>query len=100
MDAPVVDAFPQGREPAWAADWRKAIKVSDLLYMRDGLASTEDYDPWGFVPHMLWGEADMPAWAAKHPVEALAGTRWRYLSTTANLPAEVARGRFDRNAAY
>lgn len=104
METPVVDAFPQGREPAWVAEWRKdtrkAIKVSDLLYMRDGLASTEDYDPWGSVPRMLWGEADMPAWAAGHPAEAPAGIRWRYLSATANLLAAVARGRFDSDASY
>jgi hypothetical protein len=104
MDAAVVDAFPSGREPAWVADWRndarKTIKVSDLLYMRDGLGMTEDYDPWGSVPHMLWSEPDMPAWAANHPAEAPAGTRWRYLSATANLLASVARGRFDNDASY
>jgi len=104
MDAAVVDAFPAGREPGWVADWRKdarkAIKVSDLLYMRDGLASTEDYNPWGSVPQMLWGAADMPAWAANHVVEAPAGTRWRYLSATANLLAAVARGRFENDASY
>ena len=104
MDAAVVDAFPQGRAPAWVADWsrdaRKGIKVSDLLYMRDGLASVEDYQPWSEVPRMLWGQADMPAWAADHPAEAPPGTRWRYLSATANLLAAVARGRFDTDAAY
>ena len=104
LEAPVVEAFPQGREPAWVASWRgdarKAIKVSDLLYMRDGLANTEDYNPWGSVPHMLWGEPDMPAWAAKHAADAPAGTRWRYLSATANLLSAVARGRFDSDAAY
>lgn len=104
MEAPVVDVFPKGREPAWVVDWRKdarkTIKVSDLLYMRDGLAMTEDYDPWGSVPHMLWSEPDMPAWAANHPAEAPAGTRWRYLSATANLLASVARGRFENDASY
>ena len=104
MDGAVVDSFLPGREPAWLADWRrdarKAIKVSDLLYMRDGLASTEDYNAWGSVPHMLWAEADMPAWAAKHPAEASAGSRWRYLSATANLLSAVARGRFDNDASY
>ena len=104
LDAAVVDAFPAGREPAWVADWRKdarrAIKVSDLLYMRDGLASTEDYEPWGSVPQMLWGVPDMPTWAANHPAEAAPGTRWRYLSATANLLAAVARGRFASDAEY
>lgn len=104
MGAAVVDAFPKGREPAWVEAWRKDarkdIKVSDLLYMRDGLANVEGYQPWSDVPHMLWAEADMPAYAAKAGSEAAPGTRWRYLSATANLLASVARGRFDSDAAY
>lgn len=104
MDASVVNAFPAGREPAWVAAWRKDarkdIKVSDLLYMRDGLQSTEDYEPWGSVPQMLWGASDAAAWAAAHPVEAPAGKRWRYLSATANLLAAVDRGRSASDAEY
>ena len=104
LDSPVVDAFPAARAPAWLASWRgdgrKTIKVSDLLYMRDGLASTEDYQPWGSVPQMLWGHADVAAFAAAVPSEAAPGTRWRYLSTTANLLSSVARGRFSSDADY
>ncbi len=104
LDTPVVNAFRPAREPAWLAAWRgddrKAIKVSDLLYMRDGLASTEDYQPWGSVPQMLWGHANVAAFAAAAPSEAAPGTRWRYLSATANLLAGVARGRFANDADY
>ena len=104
LDARVVDAFAAGRAPAWVAAWRKdarkSIKVSDLLYMRDGLASTEDYQPWGSVPHMLWAEPDMAAWAAGHAAEVAPGTRWRYLSATANLLAAVARGRIASDDDY
>ena len=110
LDTPVVDAFsktPQthvAREPAWLADWRtdgrKGIKLSDLLYMRDGLASTEDYQPWGSVPQMLWGTTDTAAFAADVPLEAAPGTRWRYLSATANLVSGVARGRFATDTEY
>jgi len=104
LDAPVVAAFPVGREPAWVAHWRtdsrKNIRVSDLLYMRDGLQSTEDYEPWGSVPQMLWGASDTSAWAAAHPAEAPAGSRWRYLSATANLLAAVDRGRFASDSDY
>ncbi len=104
LDAAVIDAFAEGREPPWVAYWRrdahKTIKVSDLLYMRDGLVTTEDYAPWGSVPHMLWGTPDTAAWAASHAVEAAPGTRWRYLSATANLLAAVARGRFATDAEY
>ena len=104
LDSPVVDAFGKNREPSWAADWRtdarKSIKVSDLLYMRDGLASTEDYNPWGSVPKMLWGHADVAAFAAAAKPEAPPGQRWRYLSQTANLLSAVDRSRFTTDAQY
>ena len=104
LGTPVVNAFPAGREPVWVAQWRlddrKGIKVSDLLYMRDGLASTEDYQPWGSVPKMLWGKPDAAAFSAASPTEAAPGTRWRYLSQSANLLSAVARGRFDNDKDY
>ena len=104
FDTPVVDAFPAQRAPAWLAGWRgdarKDIKVSDLLFMRDGLASTEDYDPWGSVPQMLWGQSDAAAFAAAARPEAAAGQRWRYLSASANLMAAVDRARLPNDAAY
>ena len=103
-DTPVVDAFGQQREPAWVGDWRqnerRGIKVSDLLYMRDGMANTEDYDPWGSVPRMLWGNPDAAAFAAAAGPEAPAGQRWRYLSQTANLLSAVDRSRFATDAEY
>ena len=104
LASPVVDAFPSAREPAWVAGWRndgrKDIKVADLLYMRDGLASTEDYQPWGSVPQMLWGHVNVAAFASAASIEAAPGARWRYLSATANLLAGVARGRFANDADY
>ena len=104
LDSNVVNAFPKAREPAWVGAWRgderKHIKVTDLLYMRDGLASTEDYEPWGSVPKMLWGQASAPAFAAAAALQAAPGARWRYLSATANLLSSVARGRFASDADY
>ena len=104
LETPVVDAFAAGRAPAWLANWRgdgrSRMTVADLMYMRDGLNSTEDYQPWGSVPQMLWGSSDVAAWAAGHGAEVPASTRWRYLSATSNILAAVARGRFDNDAAY
>lgn len=104
LETPVVDSFKPGKEPSWVAKWRrdarKSITVSDLMYMRDGLASQEDYAEWGSVPRMLWGEADIPAFAAAAQTEAVPGQRWRYLSHTANLLAAVARPRLASDDQY
>ena len=104
FDTPVIDAFARSREPGWVAAWRgdarRYIKVSDLLYMRDGLASTEDYGPWGSVPKMLWGRADTAAFAAASLAEATPGQRWRYLSQTANLLSALDRSRVSSDAEY
>ena len=101
---PVVDAFPADQEPEWVAQWRTDeranITVADLVFMRDGLANTESYDPWSAVPQMLYGEPNMAQWAAEKPAEVPAGTRWQYLSATSNILAAVARGQFDSDAAY
>ena len=104
LEAAVVDVFPTGREPPWVQAWRrdgrKDIKVNDLLYMRDGLASEESYDPWGSVAIMLWREPDTATWAAHYPLEAPPGSRWRYLSASANLLSAVDRGRFSTDQEY
>ncbi len=104
LETPVVDAFRPGREPGWVADWRADeradITVADLLYMRDGLQNDEGYGPTGAVVAMLYGAPDMAAWAADHPVAAPAGTSFQYLSATANLLADVAKGQFDSDADY
>ncbi|MBK6630872.1 MAG: serine hydrolase [Betaproteobacteria bacterium] len=104
FDTPVVNAFPKAREPSWVAGWRedarKQIAVADLLYMRDGLANIESYKPGGEVPRMLWGTPDVADFSAASPAEAAAGTRWRYLSASANLLSAVVRGRFASDAEY
>jgi CubicO group peptidase (beta-lactamase class C family) len=104
LDAPVVEAFPAGREPtwlrAWAGDTRRAITVADLLTMRDGLANVEEYGALGSVPQMLWGEADVAAFAARAAAEQPPATRWRYVSASTNLLARVLRSRFESDAEY
>lgn len=104
IQKPVVDSFPAGREPSWVAYWRKderaKITVADLMFMRDGLKITEGYDPTGDVIQMLYGEPDMSGWAASHPAEVPAGTRWQYLSATSNILAAVTRAQFPSDAEY
>jgi CubicO group peptidase (beta-lactamase class C family) len=104
IQTPVVDAFPEGRAPAWVADWkqddRKQITVADLLFMRDGLKIDEGYGPTGDVVQMLYGEPDMSAWAAQHPLETPPGSTWEYLSATTNILAAVTRGQFATEQEY
>lgn len=104
LDAPVVEQFDARRAPAWVADWRgdarARITVADLLHMRDGLASREEYGPLGSVPQMLWGEPDTAAFAARALPEQPAASRWRYLSASTNLLSRVVRARFDGDADY
>lgn len=104
LDTPVVAAFPAEREPAWVAQWRAderaGITLGHLLRMLDGLANTEDYQPWGSVPQMLYGEGDMAGWAADHSSEAEPGARWRYLSGTTNILSDVLRAQFSTDEQY
>ncbi len=104
LDTPVVDAFPPGREPDWAADWRQddrsKITVADLLYMRSGLDIDEGYLPWDPVVQMLYGEDDMAGWSAAHGLAAQPGTEWEYLSAVSNILAQVVRAQFDTDAEY
>jgi CubicO group peptidase (beta-lactamase class C family) len=104
IDQPVVTAFPAGRAPSWVADWakddRKSITVADLLFMRDGLAIGEGYGPTGDVVQMLYGEPDMSAWAAQHPLDGTPGSSWEYLSATANILSAVTRAQFATDQEY
>jgi hypothetical protein len=104
ISKPVVAAFPAGRAPSWVADWqkddRKNITVADLLYMRDGLALDEGFGPTGDVVQMLYGEPDMSAWAAEHPLDGTPGQSWEYLSATSNILAAVTRAQFATDQEY
>lgn len=104
IQTPVVDAFPDGRAPEWVEQWRQderaQITVADLMYMRDGLKMSEGYDATSQVVQMLNSEPNMAAWAASHPAEYPAGTRWQYLSATSNILAAVVRGQFASDEEY
>ena len=90
-----VDPATSGLFEAWADDEREAIRVEDLLRMRDGLAWNEDYvDAGGSdVIEMLFGAGadDVVGFAAARPAEVAPDTRWRYSSGTSNLLADVVR---------
>ena len=104
INEPVVKAFPAGRAPSWVAEWQKddraKITVADLFFMRDGLAIGEGYGPTGDVVQMLYGEPDMSAWAAQHPLDGTPGQSWEYLSATANILSAVTRAQFATDQEY
>lgn len=104
IETPVVDAFPEGREPSWVGQWRTddraQITVADLFYMRPGLANDEGYEPWDPVVQMLYGEPNMAEWAASFPTDHEPGTYWEYLSATSNILAAVVQGQFPTDEEY
>jgi hypothetical protein len=95
----MVGATGAAGEPSWAAAWRgdarAAIRIEDLMWMRDGLANEESYAPWGAVPRMLFGDGDVAGHAAAARSEAAPGSRWRYSSGATNILASVVRARVD-----
>ncbi len=104
LAAPVVDMVDGPRTPDWVQTWRTdgraKITVTDLLYMRDGLEHVEDYGAGASVTRMLFGHADVAAFAAAAPAAAPPGERWRYLSTSTNLLSRTLRSRYASDADY
>ena len=72
LDAPAPVA--QWRDPS---NPRHAITLRSLLQMTDGLAFTDQVVP-GDESTMLFGRADMAAYAAERPVVSPPGTVWNY----------------------
>ncbi len=88
---------PEARAPVreWsdATDPRHAIKLKDLLAMRDGLAFVENYEI-GQVSHvieMLFGEGkhDMAGYTAALPLAHEPGTFFNYSSGTTNVLSRI-----------
>ena len=79
--------------PTWRADERAAIRLEDLLAMRDGLAFAEDYVDAGVsdVIEMLFGAGkdDVVAYAESRPAAAAPGERFNYSSGTSNIVSGI-----------
>jgi CubicO group peptidase (beta-lactamase class C family) len=81
--------------PEWADanDPRHAIRIADLLAMRDGLAFVEEYElgQTSHVIEMLFGEGkdDMAAYTAQLPLAHEPGTFFNYSSGTTNVLSRV-----------
>lgn len=82
---------PSSGGPADASDPRRAITVSQMLEMRDGLDFNEDYvdDRVSDTIAMLFGPGrdDVAGYAASRPLRHRPGERFNYSSGTSNLLA-------------
>jgi len=79
--------------PTWRGDERAAIKLDDLLAMRDGLQWAEDYVDAGVsdVIEMLFGSgtSDVVAYAEARPRLAAPDERFNYSSGTSNIVSGI-----------
>lgn len=104
LDTKVVDAFPEGSEPPWVAQWRqddrREITIENLMTMTSGLDFGDDYGPFAKVVQMLYGEPSMADYAASMPSTHPAGTYWEYSTGVADIISQVAEGQFDSPQAY
>jgi CubicO group peptidase (beta-lactamase class C family) len=80
--------------PEWgnAGDRRSQITLDRMLRMSSGLKFSEaEGNPLGDLIQMLFGRANVAAYAANQPLEADPGTKWQYSSGTSNIIARVVR---------
>ena len=100
----VVDAFPEGKEPPWVAQWRqddrKDMTINDLMTMTSGLDAGDDYGPFAKVVQMLYGEPSMADYAASMPSVHPPGTYWEYSTGVADIISQVAEGQFPDQKDY
>lgn len=79
--------------PAWAHDERSAIRLADLLAMRDGLNFTEAYviGETSDVIEMLYGsgQSDTAGYAIARPLAHRPDTVYNYSSGTTNIISRV-----------
>ena len=80
--------------PAWRGeeDPRRRITLGQLMWMSDGLAHDESYDPTGGATRLLFGARDIAATAAATPSRSEPGSTWYYASAASNLIAQLVRG--------
>ena len=80
-------------QPAGFADWqkdeRKAIAVTDLLTMTDGLDFSEQYNPGDDATAMLFDSPSAADYVLAKPAAHAPGGHYNYSSGTANLLARI-----------
>jgi CubicO group peptidase (beta-lactamase class C family) len=95
VDEARLDPFERAPVPEWRdpSDPRHAIRLADLLSMRDGLDFVEDYVDGGVshVIEMLFasGKDDMAGFAASRPSKYAPDTVFNYSSGTTNIISRI-----------
>jgi CubicO group peptidase (beta-lactamase class C family) len=95
VDEGLLDPDQSAPVPEWADanDPRFAIRIADLLAMRDGLAFVEEYElgQTSHVIEMLFGEGkdDMAAYTARLALAHEPGTFFNYSSGTTNVLSRI-----------
>lgn len=90
-----LDPAQRASVPEWtgADDPRRAVRLADLLAMRDGLAFIEEYEigETSHVIEMLFGEGrdDVAAYAARVPLAHPPGSTFNYSSGTSNIVSRI-----------
>ncbi|MEM8537449.1 MAG: serine hydrolase [Pseudomonadota bacterium] len=84
LDDTMTDVFP-----AWTADDRARITLSDMLGMANGLAWNEGYGSVSDVTEMLYLSDDMAGFAASKAAEAAPQTVFNYSSGTSTALSRV-----------
>lgn len=84
-----IDVARENLFPAWAADGRRAIAMTQLLSMSSGLAFNESYGSVSDVTRMLYLEPDMAAFVAGRPLAEPVGSHFNYASGSSVLLARL-----------
>lgn len=79
--------------PEWSdvQDPRHAIRLKDILQQNTGLDFLEDYSKYCDATRMLFQEADMGGFTARHLLKKKPGTEFYYSSGNSNILARIIR---------
>lgn len=88
-----LDVNKRAPVPEWADanDKRHAITLQHLLQQSSGLDFEEDYSKYSDATRMLFGRADMAAYAASRPLKLAPGTQFYYSSGNSNILSRIIR---------
>ena len=84
----------------WRDDERKNITINDLMQMQSGLLWNENYGNRSDVTRMLYDESDFARYTYQKPIEAPAGSKWKYSSGSVNVVNYLMRKTINNDNEY